>query len=642
MKALKKALFFAIFSFFSHTVFAQVSLCNSVYTFLKKNGCKPSTQSLVSTGTNSFPYNISAEFTGKHISEDEYFLNQPNLFILFNQEDEPDNQEVFLPLINYLKNAELSFNVNLVFLYGEKQLAAKEGIVYGSDIFLSSLNTNEDSTVIIVNLNQNESSIVSTTSGKTAPSWLIKNEHDLFKKEKLSHGLPIYYISQLYSYTFKQERLLDSFFSYEIPAVILNFGKEIQSKSTISDILINSIELFSKTKNRNWEQHFLMISIFGHYFTLSETSTVKIIVCTILICLIFLSIIGFLHKNSQFDAWNKIKKIWFVAPITFILILAACFSTKGLCILFAKNFQPVAKLFLFLGSIILFSFLYISIYYSFQVSFNHYFKSDLLDFIIIVTIFINQFIFTIYDISLFPVFLIIVILSIISNYIKNYISRILIYFLMFLPALIYIYSLVNTYESTELYNYFISNNITYIFISLLLYPAFLIYLRVLGNIKEYFQSVKVFYISCTVIFVFVLITIIIIFNLWGKKLNKKVEIKSNTTLFVPEDENSIQISYSDKYVFDDLIRTVNISFTKPCYQCDVRIVSNETPILYSSDSFEQLNTSTAYFKIPNNPPEKMTFSYGTSNAQSQINITAIFQTNDLDQFSLATKSITIN
>lgn len=213
---------------------------------------------------------------------------------------------------------------------------------------------------------------------------------------------------------------------------------------------------------------------------------------------------------------------------------------------------------------------------------------------------------------------------------------------MFLPALIYIYSLVNTYESTELYNYFISNNITYIFISLLLYPAFLIYLRVLGNIKEYFQSVKVFYISCTVIFVFVLITIIIIFNLWGKKLNKKVEIKSNTTLFVPEDENSIQISYSDKYVFDDLIRTVNISFTKPCYQCDVRIVSNETPILYSSDSFEQLNTSTAYFKIPNNPPEKMTFSYGTSNAQSQINITAIFQTNDLDQFSLATKSITIN
>lgn len=641
MKVIKKALFYAIFTLLSHTLFAQTSLCNSVYNFIKLNGCKPVTQSLVSTGTNSFPYNISAEFPGKHIAQNDYFFTQSNLYLLFNQDDIDENKEVISGLIEYLKTTEFPFNVNLVFVYGEKQPVEKEGIIYGSQTFLSSLNTNEDSTVIVINLNEKESSIVATSSGKTAPSWLIKNEHDLFKKEKLSHGLPIYYISQLYSYTFKKDRQLDSFFSYEIPAIILNFSQEIEDKTVVADVLKNSIDLFSKTKNKTWEQHFLMISLLGHYFTLSESTTVKIIVLIIFTFLLFIALLGFINKNFQLEAWIKIKKIWYVVPITLGLVFASCFTGKGLCLLFCKTLTNAAKLYMFMGSLILCSFLYTTIYFCLVVLMDKKLEARSLDFILIITIFINQFIFSFYDISLFPIFMIICILSIIAFGVKNNIVHMAIFILMFFPLGFYVNSLVETYNSGELYNFFISHNYTYIFISLLLYPSFLMLLRILEALKEYFHNKKSFIVCGAVTMGIALIVIISLCMVRTKTLNDKFAEANNEIEFVTEDASAIQISYSDKFVFDDLIRTIDISFSKPCCQCDVRIVSNETPILYSSDDFEQVNSNTSYFLIPNNPPSRMSFSYGTTEAPARINVTAIFQTNEKEQFSLATKSITI-
>lgn len=642
MKTAKKALFYAIFSLFTHTLFAQTSLCNSVYTFLKNNGCKTTTQSLVSTGTNSFPYNISAEFPGKLTDDNEFFFDTTNLYFMFNQEDILSNQEIILPLIEYLKQSDFPFNVNLIFVYGENQLIEKEGIIYGSETFLSALNTNEDSTVIIVNLNQKKSSIVATASGKTAPSWLIKNEHDLFKQEDLSHGLPIYYISQLYSYPFKKDRILDSFFSYDIPAIILNFGQDIETANNISDILVNSVELFSKSENKTWEQHFLMISLFGHYFTLTETTTIKLIVVFIFAFLIFLAIIGFLNKNFQQEAWNKIKKIWYVVPITLGFVFAACYTTKGVCLIFSKFMFPAGKLFMLLGSIILFSFLYISVFYCIYIKTNKNLQSGSLDFILIITIFLNQFIFSIYDVSLFPIFMFICCLSIIAYFVKNNFVHIAIFILMFLPLGIYLHSLVLTYDSNALYHFLISNKIAFIMISILLYPTFLMYLRILEGVKEYSQNKHSFYVTSGITLVIVSITITTVCILRTNQFNRRMETATKNIVFITDDENTVQINYSDKHVFDDLVRTVTISFTKPCYQCDVRIISDETPILYSADSFEQVNTNTAFFKIPYNPPSRLSFSFGTTTAPSKINVTAIFQTNDIDQFSLATKSITIN
>lgn len=641
MKVIKKALFFAVFTILSHTLFAQTSLCNSVYNFLNLNGCKPVTQSLISTGTNSFPYNISAEFSGKNISADDNFYTPSNLYLIFNQEDIPQNQEILKPLFEYLKQSNFPFNIELVFLYGERQIIEKDGIIYGSQTFLSSLNTNEDSTVIIVNLDKENSSIISTSSGKTAPSWLIKNEHDLFKKEKLSHGLPVYYISQLYSYTFNKVRVLDSFFSYDIPAIILNFSHDIENQSTISNILINSIELFSQTESKNWEQHFLMISLFGHYITVSEINTVKIIVLIIFTFLIFLVLLGFINKTFKQEAWAKIKKIWYVVPITLVLVFAACFTGKGLCILFARYFTPAGKLFFFIGSLFLFSFFYTTIYFWIQIVMDKKLEAQSLDFILILTFFINQFVFSFYDVSLFPIFMIICLLSIVAFWVKNNGIHIVIFILMFLPIGFYVHSLVNTYNSNSLFNYFISTNHTYIFISLLLYPCFLMYLRILEGLKEFFHNKKSFFISGTITLGSAIIIMSIICTIRTKTLDAKFENAKNSVEFITDESEPISISYSDKYVFDDLIRTVNISLSKPCYQFDVRVISNETPILYSSDDYEQVNSNTAYFLIPNNPPQKMSFSYGTNSGSTQINITAIFETNEKEQFSLATKSITI-
>lgn len=641
MKSIKKVLLAALFLGLSHSAFAQTSLCNSVYNFLKNNKCNPKTQSLVSSSINYFPYNISAQFPAKHTVQNDYFSTNKNLYLLFNQEEVDSNKQFFVNLFNYLKEAEFDFNINLIFTYGENQLLEKDGIIYGIDAFLETVNTNEDSTAIILNLNRQKNSIQSTSSGITAPSWLIKNEHDIFKKEKISPGLPIYYISQMYDYKFNVVRQLDKLFASGIPSVILNFKSELNDTQTLSNILIESINSYANTNEKLWDQHFLMISLLGHYFRLSETLIVKIITFIILSSILFILLLGLINKSLQHSAWTKIKKIWYVVPITFALVFISFLAGKGLYLLFGKRFTDIGKLYFSASAGLIITFILTTAYFWLQIVFNSKFEAHSIDFMITITIFINQFVFSLIDISLFPLFMFACILSILAMAIKNNIFHIFILCLIIVPYLLYAHSLVNTSNAGLLFEHLYSKPMTLIYLSLVVYPAFLMYFRILSAFKETFKRKRPLFITGGIT---VGLAIIAIFVIGFTRSN---QIKNTTRPVSPvsiirETEDVIHISYSDKKIFDDTVRKLQITFDKPCYQCDVQVYSKTgTPILYSADDFDSFDSKIAYFKIPYNPPEKLIFNYGTEDIASTIKVTAFFQTNDKDKFSLTSKSITI-
>lgn len=642
MKSIKKLLIFAIFLVLSHSLFAQTSLCNSVYNFLKSSKCNPKTQSLVSSSINYFPYNISAEFPAKNTSSNDYFLINKNLYLIFNQEEVISNKQSFLNLFEYLKNNEFDFNIRLIFTYGENQLLEKDGNIYGIDTFLETVNTNEDSTAILINLDRQKNSIQSTSSGFTAPSWLIKNEHDIFKKEKISPGLPIYYISQMYNYKFNVVRQLDRLFSAGIPSVILNFSSELTNTDVLTNIIIDSITSYANTSDKIWDQHFLMVSLLGHYFRLSETFIVHIIVFIILAFLLFIFLVRLINKSFQYSAWMKIKKIWYVVPITLALVFVSLLAGKGLYLLFGKRFSDVGKLYFTASAGLIITFILTTAYYWLQIVFNSKFEAHSIDFMITITIFINQFVFSLIDISLFPLFMFACLLSILATFIKNNIFHIIILCLIIIPFCCYANALVKTSNSALLFEYTFSNLLTLFFVSLVVYPTFLMYFRILSAFKETFNRKLPLFITGGITSG---LAIIIISTIGFTRTN---QIKNKTrpitqTSIIRETEDVIHISWSDKKIFGDTVRKLQITFDKPCYQCDVQVTSKTgTPILYSSDDYDLLESSIAYFKIPYNPPENLIFNYGTEELESTIKVTAFFQTNDKDKFSLTSKSITIN
>ena len=114
---------------------AGTELCSEVHSFLKNSGFSPSTQNLVASGENTFPYNIIVTFSP------EQNTSPDNLLIIFFQDDIPDNQETIKESLNAIKKAEYPFTVTALFAYGEKQKFDKADMIYGTQVFLDSLNT---------------------------------------------------------------------------------------------------------------------------------------------------------------------------------------------------------------------------------------------------------------------------------------------------------------------------------------------------------------------------------------------------------------------------------------------------------------------------------------------------------------------
>ena len=136
-----------------------IELCSQVHSFLKTNGFSPSSQSLVISGENTFPYNIIVTFTAEQQTSPE------NLLLVFFQEDILKNQGIIKESLKRIKEANYPFTVTVLFAYGEKQKIQKADMIYGTNVFLESLNTNLSYTAVIFDLESKINEIETTAKG---------------------------------------------------------------------------------------------------------------------------------------------------------------------------------------------------------------------------------------------------------------------------------------------------------------------------------------------------------------------------------------------------------------------------------------------------------------------------------------------
>ena len=640
---LKRILCYILIFLFCTTAFAQnkglsgIELCSYVHSFLKQNSFSPASQSLVISGENTFPYNIIVTFPAKQNSSPE------NLLLVFFQDDVPDNQEIIKNSLKRIKEAEYPFTVTVLFAYGEKQKLEKADMIYGTSVFLDSLNTNLSYTAVIFDLESKENKIETTAKGLSSPPQLIKNAMNLYRDNEIPIVLPVFILSQLSSYDFISTPILGRFFDYEIPAIKLSLGAiPAEKKTETADNTISGfIDLYSQKADYSWEHHFLILSLFGHFHIISERMILRIATPTIFIWILFIFLLIFVNRRLKRHAWYTIGKVWWSVPLTYLIMVAVFFITS----FFYRNLFPNAS---YAGKIygqlvlqICLSLFIILPVYLLILTLNWSFDERAVDYLLVISCFINQSLFILADISLSPIFIVICLLSLVALYIKNNYLHIAVFLLIIAPLIPYGHRMISAADLREL-SYFLSHSFNVnIIIPLVLYPVYIVLFRIITSVRTSRRKIRFVIISTAASFVIVSAVLIGFGILRTTSLNKQQIVQPEISIS-PLGNELISLTVSDNVIFDDTIRTVDITLNKDCLLCDVLITTEEYhPVLYSDNDYTNPSGNTARFRIPDNPPSKMTFSYGAAKTPCRITVSAVIQNEDNDDYQFISRSIEI-
>lgn len=641
--------FFLIFNFVSlNFVFSNendnvlfgTELCNSVYDFLEQNNCDLQIHSLVNDGENEFPFNISFIKQNEFNNQNE---DEKTLILSFEQEQVLQNKDLFTDILQFIKNNQFSFDILFFFSYGDFQLQPKKSAIFGTKSFLDNLVLDNEYFAFIFDLDNKKNQVITSSSKTSSPSFLILNAFSSFCDEGFVKDIPRLFVSQMFKMSFFQDKILDFYFEKNIPSVKFNFIKENGNSQKINKIIQNLLTNFEseflESSEFVWDSHFLIFRFFGRLIFISETTTIIIIIFIMFFWIFLIVMILSLNIVKKQQSLIQIKKIWFILPLSFLILVFSFFLGK----LFVVNCLSKGTDTFFIFKLFLFEFSLSCIFEAilfFILNFKiHLEEEKTIDFLLIIAFFVNQSIFILIDISLFPIFLSICTFSILSFNSKNKIIKFIFDFLIIIIHFPYVLTIIN-FSDVLLFKQFLIVNSNYlIFLPLILYPTFIFLFK-----RFYFSKIDIskhFFIFISIILFLTSISLI-----FGTIINNNRENKKLTTsLIKTSKEEIIFCDYFDENIFDDTIRTLKININEnenELIQCDVQIFSkNKNPILYSNNSFQTIFENSSVFLIPNNPPKNMTFSYGTINEQSSIKITAIFSTTKINEFVLITKEFTI-
>ena len=610
-----------------------IELCRQVHSFLKENRFSPTTQSLVISGENTFPYNIIVTFSPEQNTSPE------NLLLIFFQDDVPKNQEIIKDSLESIKTANYPFTITALFAYGEKQKLDKADMIYGTKVFLESLNTNLYYSAIIFNLEDCKNTIETTSSGLSSPPWLIKNSFNLYNNCQVNGASPFFLLSQISSFKFISNRILKGFFDYEIPAIELCLG-EIAGDEKIkktSDVIKGSAELFSKTADTSWEHHFLILRLFGSYHIISERTILHIVIPTIFLWLLFIFLLIFVNRRLKKHTWYTIGKVWWSVPLTFFILTGSFFLAGMIYTNLFPNVSYAGSVYGQLSFQIITGLFFCFIEYLLILFTNYGFEERAIDYLLVISCIINQSLFILADISLSPIFIMICLLSLIALTVKNNPLHFAIFLLMVAPLIPYGHRVITASEIKGL-SEFLKGPKPSILIPLVLYPVYIVLFRILTSIRTRYKKVHTLFIFSSVIFVSISFSLILLGIIRTKQL-KKLEVPEKEITYTPYGDDLINLSYTQKNIFGDVIRTIDIELPDNCLLCDLLITTDRVfPVLYSDNDYTSVSNNAVRFRIPDNPPEKMTFSYGAAMTPCKISVTAILEDNE-GQYSLITKSI---
>ena len=638
MNLIKKAfsilivLWCIVFSSFAQVQsYSGIATCQALEKYLMTQNYWPEKNPLITTASNNYPYNIAVNFNSKDSS------NQNHLIICISMEEALYHTDIINNILTDLKYRNFSSSVLFVYDLSRKLMRVRN--YNGIENFLKNLDTGKNNSALIIKLKGPSTELISNSWNYSAPSWMISNGFDAFINNGLSDYLPVYYLSGFSGLTFNNESYFTDFSNQNIPAISFAFRPGEVSSEEISNTITSYIDLFELSDNNENDYHSLLYRIGNKKVLLSEYSIIKALIIIIILSLFFIFILSFVNSNIKNEAWKEISKDWFTIPITLCLTIGAFFIAKLIYNAVMKNNMQGTPFGLVVFQILLSAGL-VSVFYWIEVSVRKKnYGERSIDFLVLIVTFVNQFVFCLADISLFPLFMVICICSTLSLILKKNWFHIVLFIIMILIYVPFVILIYNSIDASSL-RFYISRSNTLIFaLSLILLPIFLMWFRILTAIRTIITKKRHFaiIISSTYILVFLLLFIPNYTTFSGKKTRitypKITAQKENT-------DSRILLDYSSKDVLGQNVTTITIETPLQAEAVILQLTGDTViPVVYSDEEYTIDNTKTVSFKIPSRPPTKMKFIVGTIDTGYTIHAEAFYKTNDVNEYYSYVKEI---
>lgn len=590
-------------------------LCNEIYNYYSKKHLKVIIQGLSSSDLNEYPYNIILN----PVTADY----DTSLIYIFTAEDCIEHLEVITKLYSRLETQP--YNSAILISYGENIFIPDNFPVKGSNVFFNDLNTNQDLTIINVRLSAEKNNISNGCNGFASPAWLTKAALNSYGTNNLTSDLYFYYISQLAQFTFNNDSILYQFLSNSIPAITVNFNKDNTNQLQISDTLCTLADEFSLIEDHSNDTHYLIIRLFNKVLLFSEYLIIQIISFILFISVGFIFILGLINKKLQNEGWKEIKKNWYTIPVTFILSVLSFYAGKAIYLAWNIYFEATSAfgIVILQISIALFT---NSVFYLLETFFHRSYGERSIDFLLIISTFINQFILSVTDISLFPLYMSICVVAILSIIFKRNYWHIILLVLMFVIYFSYINKLYVLSDTLMLREFLFHNHFIYFAIPLSLIPVNIMWLRILTAVKKkYVHNRRLITILLSSVFTFIVLVLSLVNHF---HYNDKSIIADISQIVIEDCETQDRTSVvcSENRIFDDTIRTLNITTTEPAAFIQVLVAADQkNPVQYSASDYILIDNYTSEFIIPVYPPENLSFSYGTESIENQITVKAWYK-----------------
>ena len=329
-----------------------------------------------------------------------------------------------------------------------------------------------------------------------------------------------------------------------------------------------------------------MFRIFGQRVWFSEFRIINAMIVILILSLMLIFYAGFINKNLRKEFWIEIRNNWYVVPVIYLVSLAGFFAGKGLYSLFYHEGSSSFTVFGFIILQISISMLLVSVFFMLNLSILKKYTTRSLDFILVIDTFINLCIFTLYDISLFPLFVLIFLISVVSLiFRRNWIHIILFVFLSF-PFIPYINALFEISDTDKLHEVLIKSTAQPFIISFILLPLYLMWLRILNAMKKRYAKKRLYALVLSSAYVFIIVLLVILnkaFYSSTKKTEKSISIVEAKAGNESEAAGALgfspaadfELSYSDRRIFSDFVRTIRIKADETLVYVSLEVESED-------------------------------------------------------------------
>lgn len=635
----KVSLLFLMYFCLTYLCFAGINApkgaaqCRLVENLCREAGVTP-TQSALVTSVNEhqsdFPFNITLDFPA---SSDNLPLQkvvvQEKFLIILSQEDCMEKPDLFTNLLSILSAQNLNYDIKILLSYGEKTSISGFQVVSGIEEYMKKLENPQDYAVLILSLCSDKTKVISGSGNMVSPSWIVKNAYDSINKNRLLTSFESSYISFSYKHNLYQDDKLEFFLKAGLPAIHVFLNKDMDLEMAgnfFKDFLI----LGEEEAGFSLDNHSIMVTFFHHSLWINEKNITRLILFTIFLSFFLLATYTFINGSSRFQAWRHIKEIWFYPGLIYIISLAIFFGYRFLEeILRAKGINiPV---YISICIILPMNLAVISYAFIAALKYSPVFKRRTVDFLTLICSSMNLILFPLYDITLFPIFAVEFILAWLSTIFTRNIFHILILILFEIPFLPFIMHVFNTADPVLLQKTITGNWFLVPALYFLLLPQYLSCFRVFTGINFYWLDKKIAGMSTDrkniLIMAIFLGAFEIILSIILPPSLKQNYSSIPETVIMESPESFITAKVETEEVFGDTISKVEITSQIPLFLCNVEISGNNaTPILFSDYDYILENSKTSVFRLPQYPPQKLSFAYGTNPQENEyIIITGVYE-----------------